>query len=215
MKRIMLALIGWIILGIVVIFTNEFVFAALVITATAITLFEFNRIMGSSTATKMGSSIVSGMLVCGIFLSNRPEIILGVLLLTSILTWCVYLICLDESLEQRFKSIITLGFSIVYVPAPMGCMILLRLEPFGTATVGMVLAATWARDAGAFIVGNLMSGKVLASDINPSKTMTGALGGTLAVSILLVAFSIADLLLLSLWDILVLTLIHWLSGTII
>lgn len=67
---------------------------------------------------------------------------------------------------------------ILYVAGLLSHFLLLRaLSPHGLALTLLAVAGTWATDTGAFFAGRALGGRLLAPEISPGKTVSGAVGG--------------------------------------
>ncbi len=62
-------------------------------------------------------------------------------------------------------------------PAVLALMWLRDFETVGRANVLFVVLIVWASDIGAYLVGRMIGGALLAPQISPGKTWSGAVGG--------------------------------------
>jgi phosphatidate cytidylyltransferase len=77
-----------------------------------------------------------------------------------------------------------LAFGILYIGLPSVALVWLRQLPaFGFSNVLVLLLIVWTSDIGAYAVGRLVGGPLLAPTISPGKTWSGALGGVVAVAL--------------------------------
>lgn len=87
------------------------------------------------------------------------------------------------SLLFRWRDIVWICLGLVYVLAPIGALLYLRLAPDGAFWVLWTLVVVWATDIGAFFTGRIIGGPKLAPIFSPNKTWAGLFGG-LALAIL-------------------------------
>jgi phosphatidate cytidylyltransferase len=81
-----------------------------------------------------------------------------------------------------------IAFGIPYIgPASIALVWLRQLPNDGLSTVLVLLLIIWASDIGAYGVGRMVGGPLLAPRISPGKTWSGAVGGLLAVAIVAAA----------------------------
>lgn len=69
------------------------------------------------------------------------------------------------------------AWAIVYIGAPLVCMVLARDFENGREWILLALLATFATDTGAYATGKLIGRHKLAPRISPGKTIEGAIGG--------------------------------------
>jgi phosphatidate cytidylyltransferase len=93
----------------------------------------------------------------------------------------------EKSLENI--AITTLGF--IYIPLPLSCIIhivYLSPENSGVLWCAYLFAVTKLTDTGAFFIGKSLGRKPLALNLSPSKSIEGAIGGTIAGTLVSYAF---------------------------
>jgi phosphatidate cytidylyltransferase len=80
------------------------------------------------------------------------------------------------------------AFGIPYIGPASIALIWLRQRPVdGLSNVLVLLLVIWASDIGAYVVGRIVGGPLLAPRISPGKTWSGAAGGVLAVVVVAAA----------------------------
>ena len=72
------------------------------------------------------------------------------------------------------------GYGVLYIAPAALCLVWLRQTHQGAWWTGMLFAATWAADIGAFAVGSALKGPKLWPRFSPNKTWSGFVGGCLA-----------------------------------
>ena len=73
------------------------------------------------------------------------------------------------------------GAGVIYAAATLIAAVMLRGDPaLGLVAILWLFAVVWAQDTGAYFAGRLIGGPKLAPSISPSKTWSGAAGGTIA-----------------------------------
>ena len=73
------------------------------------------------------------------------------------------------------------GAGVIYAAATLVPAVMLRGDPaLGLVAILWLFAVVWAQDTGAYFAGRLIGGPKLAPSISPSKTWSGAAGGTIA-----------------------------------
>jgi phosphatidate cytidylyltransferase len=85
-----------------------------------------------------------------------------------------------------------IAFGIPYIGPASVALVWLRQRPvYGLSNVLILLLIIWASDIGAYAVGRMVGGPLLAPRISPGKTWSGAAGGVLAVVLVAVAAGLA------------------------
>lgn len=81
---------------------------------------------------------------------------------------------------------------LAYAALPAAALVWLRGDPsFGAAAVLYLFAVAWTTDTASYVAGRLIGGPRLAPSISPKKTWSGFIVGTLAPSLVGVAFASA------------------------
>ncbi|MEA5142294.1 MAG: phosphatidate cytidylyltransferase [Oscillibacter sp.] len=78
----------------------------------------------------------------------------------------------------------------IVIPLALGCLLRLRMMPYGSGLVMIPLVAAFCSDTGAFFVGLTMGKHKLAARVSPKKTTEGAVGGLLGGMLGMVIFRI-------------------------
>lgn len=104
----------------------------------------------------------------GVTAIGKPLISVGILALGAALAWLI---------SPSGRRLWGLAGSL-YIGAPLVAFEWLRADPaHGRETAMWLLAAVWATDIGAYLVGRSVGGPKLAPAISPGKTWSGLAGG--------------------------------------
>jgi phosphatidate cytidylyltransferase len=108
--------------------------------------------------------------------------------------FCVFLLFCGMLRKHKTLSIEKLCYMIavtILATLSITCLITLRntSDLHGVCYVVLCLAGAWLGDAGAFFVGKRFGKHKLAPVISPKKTIEGAVGGVITVSIVFVIYS--------------------------
>jgi phosphatidate cytidylyltransferase len=108
--------------------------------------------------------------------------------------FCVFLLFCGMLRKHKTLSIEKLCYMIavtILATLSITCLITLRStsDVHGVCYVVLCLAGAWIGDAGAFFVGKRFGKHKLAPVISPKKTIEGAVGGVITVSIVFVIYS--------------------------
>jgi phosphatidate cytidylyltransferase len=108
--------------------------------------------------------------------------------------FCVFLLFCGMLRKHKTLSIEKLCYMIavtILATLSITCLITLRntSDVHGVCYVVLCLAGAWLGDAGAFFVGKRFGKHKLAPVISPKKTIEGAIGGVITVSIVFVIYS--------------------------
>jgi len=120
----------------------------------------------------------------------------GVAIRDLVLALAVLLLLVFEVISPQPDSVQRLAYSafgLLYIPWLLGYVVLLRNFPdpiAGRWTLLLPLLATFATDAGAFLIGRRFGRTRLAPEISPRKTVEGAVGGLAVSFIVVLAYSV-------------------------
>jgi phosphatidate cytidylyltransferase len=108
--------------------------------------------------------------------------------------FCVFLLFCGMLRKHKSLSIEKLCYMIavtILATLSLTCIVTLRSisDIHGVCYVVLCLAGAWLGDAGAFFVGKRFGKHKLAPEISPKKTVEGAIGGVITVSIVFVIYS--------------------------
>lgn len=97
--------------------------------------------------------------------------------------------------ERPLASVSVTATGAVYAGGTLSFAVLLRHHRFvadamaGSVLLFLPVAITWATDIGAFFVGRLLGGRHLMPTVSPGKTVSGAVGGTVAAVAMSVVYA--------------------------
>jgi phosphatidate cytidylyltransferase len=108
--------------------------------------------------------------------------------------FCVFLLFCGMLRKHKSLSIEKLCYMIavtILATLSLTCIVTLRSisDIHGVCYVVLCLAGAWLGDAGAFFTGKRFGKHKLAPEISPKKTIEGAVGGVITVSIVFVIYS--------------------------
>lgn len=125
-----------------------------------------------------------GILALALLLGERG-VIMGISIALTFLVFGTVLRGLSKSGFHRFSLGLT---SLFYLPFCLSFYLIIG-KSFGGACLFGLLVAIWSLDIGAYIVGSSLRGPKLAPNISPNKTISGAIGGSLACTTTIWALS--------------------------
>jgi len=151
------------------------IFAAAIILATGVALFEWLRIIDAKVDRP---TIVFGCTCLAVTVGAaawRPQMALNGVLICLVLAAALFLWLLYEHKDKNiaFWS----AFGIPYLAGSGFALVYARSLNAGLAMVVYVLVVVWGTDIGAYIAGRLIGGPQLAPRISPKKTWAGLFGG--------------------------------------
>lgn len=188
-QRVALAFLAVPALALFVLQVPAAAFAGLVLLVCGLAVRELCALCGLPRAMPTWLSVTTSVGLCASFHSAQPGIILGAVVAAGLGVCLAALAAPRMSLDQAFRFASVSVLALLYVAAPLGVLILLRRSAFGASMVWMILLANWSRDAGAFVAGRIAPGRpALRPDLNRGKHLVGALGGALAVALVLLVW---------------------------
>ena len=150
-------------------------FQLLTAAAALILAWEWTRVCGATAGNKL--AILGALLLAVVMTAAlaQPGMALVVLGLGFALLWA-----LPRFEEEPASAQDRLWFAsgILYVGIPCVALIWLRGDgEAGRQTLIWLFAVVWAADSGAYAMGRLIGGPLLAPAISPNKTWSGLIGG--------------------------------------
>lgn len=192
--RILSAVVGLPILGIVLFFNNTILLNIAVALISLIAVYEL--LHNTKYITDPGLLIVSM-----IYALLVPFSRIGELASYASLLILVYVVVLLSILFAKHKTLlfqqVAISFtSTVWVTYAMSSLVFVReLHPDDSRTglglyyIILIFICAWISDAGAYFIGRAFGKHKLASDISPKKTIEGAIGGVAFCVVFSIAFS--------------------------
>ena len=150
-------------------------FMLLTAAAALILAWEWARVCGAGSGTKL--AILGAFLLAAVLTAawDRPGVALAVLALGFALLWALPR---NEGEVASPRDRLWLASGALYVGLPCVALIWLRGDDeAGRQTLIWLLAVVWAADSGAYAMGRLIGGPLLAPVISPKKTWSGLIGG--------------------------------------
>ena len=150
-------------------------FMLLTAAAALILAWEWTRVCGTTAGTKM--AILGAVLLAAVMTAawDQPGLALAVLGLGFALLWALPGI---EGEPASPHGSLWLASGALYVGIPCVALIWLRGDAeAGRQTLIWLFAVVWAADCGAYAMGRIFGGPLLAPVISPKKTWTGLIGG--------------------------------------
>lgn len=89
------------------------------------------------------------------------------------------------SFPKEFSHLSILYWGIVYVTTLLAFFLWIRQAADGFLLVAAVLAAVWASDTGAYLIGMTLGRRKLMPAVSPKKSVEGAAGGMLSAAVAL------------------------------
>jgi phosphatidate cytidylyltransferase len=150
-------------------------FMLLTAAAALILAWEWTRVCGGAAVTKL--IILGAFLLAGVMTAawDRPGIALAILGLGFALLW---VLPPAEGEPASPRGRLWLASGALYVGLPCVALIWLRGDSeAGRQTLIWLFAVVWAADSGAYALGRMIGGPLLAPMISPKKTWSGLIGG--------------------------------------
>ena len=159
-------------------------FATLVGAVSLVALWEYYRIMAPGKA-KSPSGIILwwGYGICCVVIwaayGAGTDLILGLVTLNLVM---IALISMFQFKADRSVLDVMMRQlqGMIYIPVPLGFLILIRESHSGTIWIFLLLAIIFAGDTSAYYVGSYLGRHKLSPAISPGKTIEGAIGGLAA-----------------------------------
>ncbi len=160
---------------------------ALIIGATALGLYEFDRAFGIRNPLIYSLQVMSSLILYLVMWIGKPGFYFSAGVLLFIMLFIYYVIAYPRiKLDQVFYSLV--GF--YYVAVMLSHAILLRnLGHMGEIFIWLVFIISFGSDTFAYFVGRTLGKHKLARELSPKKTVEGAVGGLFGAAILSVVYA--------------------------
>lgn len=198
---------GFVVVMLVGLLVDKFLFAALVLFIMTVMMLEFYRMtIGDGYRTQQALAIAAAIIMFVLVFLNRAYQFPGKFLS---LTMVPVIILMISSLYARdrkeFKRLSHIYTGLLYIAAPLSLVNLIAFKDgeFNALMLLCFFVIIWCSDIGAFAVGSTLGqkyGKKLCPEISPKKSWAGFWGG--------MAFAVLAVLLLRLTGLLVLPVVH-------
>jgi phosphatidate cytidylyltransferase len=175
--RILSALVGLPLVGLLVFWREPLGFGLLALLATGVALWELGRLtLPDARPVHVASLVFLGTaFATGVYL--RPGLA-HLWLLAAVLLLGLLVLFAGGELKSRTVRLGMSGFGIFYVGGLLMALPLMHRDlPDGSLWVATAIAVTFVNDTGAYFVGRTIGRHKLAPAISPGKTVEGAVGG--------------------------------------
>ena len=199
--------IGFVIVMLVGLLVDKFLFAALVLFIMTVMMLEFYRMtIGEGYRTQQALAIAAAVIMFVLVFLNRAYQFPGKFLsLTMVPVIILMVSSLYAKDRKEFKRLSHIYTGLLYIAAPLSLVNLIAFKDgeFNALMLLCFFVIIWCSDIGAFAVGSTLGqkyGKKLCPEISPKKSWAGFWGG--------LAFAVLAVLLLRLTGLLVLPVVH-------
>ena len=192
-KRIMSGLIGFPIIALILIFSNDLVMDIALAVISIIGTYEFFKCFKSkekANPSKWYAMIISALMIFTHTLSNEAlkEILIAIIPI-SLLVLTIELIVSKEKKNIIDIAITLLG--VCYIPLMLVFLSIIRGRFInGKIIIWYVILASWGSDVFAYFIGKRW-GKHKFTKISPNKTIEGCVAGVLGAVISAIVYTIA------------------------
>ena len=183
--RIISSLVGLPILAVLIILGGPWLAAAIAVVA-SIGLLEFYQAFG--TVTFKGHALVA------VFVSAHMVLLAAFGATTAFVVPMLLpvLLMIYTVVQHKARDVylpIVGGFGFVYIVVMLSTIYLIR-ENWGIYALCLIFIAAWGCDTGAYFTGKAIGKRTLAPMLSPKKTVEGAIGGSIAATVLGAVFGI-------------------------
>lgn len=198
---------GFVVVMLVGLLVDKFLFAALVLFIMTVMMLEFYRMtIGEGYRTQQALAIAAAVIMFVLVFLNRAYQFPGKFLsLTMVPVIILMVSSLYAKDRKEFKRLSHIYTGLLYIAAPLSLVNLIAFKDgeFNALMLLCFFVIIWCSDIGAFAVGSTLGqkyGKKLCPDISPKKSWAGFWGG--------LAFAVLAVLLLRVTGLLVLPVVH-------
>lgn len=177
--RILSALVGLPLLGLLIFWREPLGFGALALVAIALALWEFGQLtLPDARPLHVVALVVLGTaFAVGVYLRPGQT---HLWLLAALLLLGLVVLFSDGELKSRSVRLGMSGFGMFYVAGLLVTLPLMHRDlREGSLWVAIAISVTFMNDTGAYFVGRSIGKRKLAPAISPGKTVEGAVGGLL------------------------------------
>ena len=194
-QRILVAVVGVPLLLVVLVVAPDWATMALVCLLSIVGAHELlSAVCGGEKAKRwFGLSAMMGVFsVLSVYFSQRRFAGVTVALLAAMVVLLFVCAVVEYGGEHpmTFEDICTVLVAGVAIPMALGCLLRLRMLPYGGGMVMMPLVAAFCSDSAALFAGMACGKHKLAPRVSPKKTVEGAVGGVLGGMLGMVIFRI-------------------------
>lgn len=184
-KRLISMGIGLIILFLVMITNNKYIFNVALTLIALIGIGEFYRAFknkGAKPISSIGYIIALGLLLVNYDFVNNEQIKNFLILSLPVLILILFCKSVFSNMKNNIQDIAVTVFGVIYVPFFLMFITLTRQLPFGEYLVWYILFGAWVTDSFAYLIGSKF-GKHKFSKISPNKSIEGSIAGCIATAI--------------------------------
>lgn len=186
-KRLISAGIGIIILILVMISNNIYVFNLALTIIALLAISEFYNAFkpkGNRPISWAGYIITLGLLLVNYNFSfvNNEKIKTCLILILPILTFILFCKSVFSNMKNNIQDIAITIFGIIYIPFFLMFLTLTRQMEMGEYLIWYILAGAWVTDSFAYLIGSKI-GKHKFSKISPNKSIEGSIAGIVFAAI--------------------------------
>lgn len=181
--RVLSAAVFWPGLAVALVCLPSRGFGMLAAAAITVSFVEYLRLLVFPRNRPVGWVATVAGCVCTLpFVTNSLELSVVILVLGSLLVVAMPMVA-HGSISDSLSAAAFAVAGLIYIVLPLGLIILLRYRVGGVYQIGFLFTITWARDVGAFLVGQTLRVKnlhLINLSISHKKTYEGAIGGIIA-----------------------------------
>ena len=194
-QRILVAVVGVPLLLFVLVVAPDWATMALVCLLSIVGAHELlSAVCGGEKARRwFGLAAMMGVFsVLSVYFSQRrfAGVAVAVLAAMVVLLFVCAVVEYGGEHPMTFENICTVLMAGVAIPMALGCLLHLRMLPYGGGMVMMPLVAAFCSDSAALFAGMACGKHKLAPRVSPKKTVEGAVGGVLGGMLGMVIFRI-------------------------
>jgi phosphatidate cytidylyltransferase len=177
--RVLSAVVGLPLIGLLVFWSNPIGFALLVLVAGTIALREYTGLALRGRPVSERALVVLIGMGFGVGVYLHPALT-ALWAMAAVVLAAAVILARPDDLPTAGARLGAAGFGIFYVAGLLVALPLLHRQPHGALWVTVAIAVTWACDTGAYFAGRAFGKHKLAPAISPAKTVEGGVGGLLA-----------------------------------
>jgi phosphatidate cytidylyltransferase len=198
--------------------TAPLVFAFLLCSVAVVALWEYFRIIFSSTRgpetlPMTAVAYLAAPLMLLVAGAGRQALIGPVISVALVVLAAISLGHFKDDMKV-VATIVKVVFSLVYIPLSLACLVLLKFDAHGAAEIFFILCIVAGGDIGAFYSGSYLGRHKLCPAVSPKKTIEGSLGGLAANLLIGLVFNLFFLAETPLWGCLLIALLGGIAGQV-
>lgn len=176
MKRWVTGLVAVPLLIVIITFGSEEIFAVLIISASLIGVWEYNRMaFGTEPCGEKAETMIIALLILLTAASGNLRIFVAILSL-SVMALMILQLPRIASGGRDMNSVGRTILGLMYVPLLMSHFILIRQTPQGVRWIFFILVLAFSGDIAAYYIGRRYGKRKLLPEVSPGKTVEGIFG---------------------------------------